>query len=74
MNRTLIGQIANHHFPPTERAENNLINEGVAPGCITRVGNTIVDPIEYIKSTFAGDAIRKRPRQSLSPSIGEKIL
>lgn len=44
-NRRLIGQIARHHFAPTEQAGENLRSEGVDPSAIHVVGNTAIDSL-----------------------------
>jgi len=49
MNRRLIGQIADLHFAPTERARRALLDEGVPDAAITVTGNTIVDALETIR-------------------------
>ncbi len=46
MNRKLIGQIADWHFAPTQRARLNLIEEGIGPKRILLSGNTIIDALE----------------------------
>ncbi|MCK5224051.1 UDP-N-acetylglucosamine 2-epimerase (non-hydrolyzing) [Candidatus Calescamantes bacterium] len=43
MNRKLIGQLADLHFPPGAAARDNLIKEGVSPTDIHLTGNTIID-------------------------------
>jgi UDP-N-acetylglucosamine 2-epimerase (non-hydrolysing) len=45
--RKLIGQIARHHFAPTERARENLRREGVDADAIHVVGNTAIDSLLY---------------------------
>lgn len=45
LNRRLTGMVASIHFAPTERARQNLLREGVAPGRIHVTGNTAVDAI-----------------------------
>lgn len=43
MNRGLIGRIARWHFPPTVRARDNLLAEGIDPATVFEVGNTVID-------------------------------
>lgn len=45
MNRVLAGHIARWHFAPTIGARENLIREGINPGNIHVVGNTVVDAL-----------------------------
>jgi len=60
INRILISRIANYHFAPSERAKNNLFNEGIKNNVYV-VGNTAIDAllsgINIIKAT--GDKIYK---------------
>jgi UDP-N-acetylglucosamine 2-epimerase (non-hydrolysing) len=68
MNRRLIGQIADLHFAPTERARRALLGEGVPDAAITVTGNTVVDALQTIcrqapplPPTLAGLAAPDRP-------------
>jgi UDP-N-acetylglucosamine 2-epimerase (non-hydrolysing) len=45
MNRTLIGDIAQLHFAPTERAARALASEGIPRGNVYVTGNTIIDAL-----------------------------
>ena len=55
-NRQLTGVLANFHFAPTEKAKNNLINEGKDEKTIIVTGNTVIDAlfltIEKIRSDY----------------------
>ncbi len=57
INRILAGHLSDFHFAPTEKAYNNLINEGIKEN-VFNVGNTVIDAlflgIEIIKKQ--GDA------------------
>ena len=44
-NRIVVGHLSDYHFPPTEKAKQNLIEEGVDENKIFVVGNTIVDSV-----------------------------
>lgn len=46
MNRRLTTQVAAWHFPPTARARQNLLAEGVPDGRILVTGNTVVDALQ----------------------------
>lgn len=48
MNRRLTACLAELHFAPTERARANLLAEGVAPGLVQVVGNTVVDAARHV--------------------------
>jgi UDP-N-acetylglucosamine 2-epimerase (non-hydrolysing) len=45
MNRRLTGALADLHFAPTERARQNLVDEGVAASAIHVTGNTVIDAL-----------------------------
>ncbi|PCJ59270.1 MAG: UDP-N-acetylglucosamine 2-epimerase (non-hydrolyzing) [Planctomycetota bacterium] len=46
MNRKITGTIASIHFAPTEKAKDNLINEGVPETKIVVTGNTVIDALK----------------------------
>ena len=50
INRRFIGQLADLHFAPTERARENLLQEGVDPSTIHVTGNTGIDALLEIAS------------------------
>lgn len=45
VNRRLASVLTELHFAPTERARDNLLREGVAPGKIFVTGNTVIDAL-----------------------------
>lgn len=45
MNRVLTTRLASLHFAPTDRARQNLLEEGVAAGSVHMTGNTGIDAI-----------------------------
>ncbi|MGY8749431.1 MAG: non-hydrolyzing UDP-N-acetylglucosamine 2-epimerase [Pirellulales bacterium] len=45
INRRLIGQMADLHFPPTAHAEATLLSEGVCSDDVFLTGNTVVDTL-----------------------------
>lgn len=55
MNRILTGHIADYHFAPTDRARENLANEGIDKN-VWVVGNTVIDALhrglELVEGTF----------------------
>ncbi len=55
INRRIIGVIATHHFAPTKRAYNNLINEGVNRNQIFVTGNTVIDALLQIVESYKID-------------------
>ena len=48
-NRSLVGRIASFHFPPTERARQNLLAEGIADDRICVTGNTVIDALLMVR-------------------------
>ncbi|WKK58410.1 non-hydrolyzing UDP-N-acetylglucosamine 2-epimerase [Sphingobacterium sp. BN32] len=45
INRQVTGRIADYHFAPTEKAEENLLNEGIQVENILVTGNTVIDAL-----------------------------
>ncbi len=59
MCRRAIAPLAALHFAPTAQARDNLLREGVAPGCITVTGNTGIDALALTqRADFAHPALR----------------
>jgi UDP-N-acetylglucosamine 2-epimerase len=48
-NRRLIAQASTVHFPPTRKALDNLLGEGIPATQIVMVGNTVVDALLYAR-------------------------
>ena len=44
MNRIIVGRLADFHFAPTQKAKNNLKNEGIIDN-VRVVGNTVIDAL-----------------------------
>jgi len=53
INRQLTGVLADFHFVPTQRAKENLLNEGVKASSIFHTGNTIIDALDLVKKKNA---------------------
>ncbi len=53
INRRVTGVVADHHFPPTERARDALIAEGVPGGSVHLTGNTVVDALRWVRAELA---------------------
>jgi len=45
INRQITGRVADYHFSPTNRARENLLNEGVREEDIIVTGNTVIDAL-----------------------------
>jgi UDP-N-acetylglucosamine 2-epimerase (non-hydrolysing) len=56
MNRKLAGSLTDLHFPPTGRARENLLREGVPAEKIHVTGNTVVDSLLYISGRLDTEA------------------
>lgn len=50
MNRILVGRLSTYHYAPTQKAKDNLLNEGISPNKIMITGNTVVDALYWIQS------------------------
>jgi UDP-N-acetylglucosamine 2-epimerase (non-hydrolysing) len=48
MNRKLTANLADYHFAPTSRAQDNLLAEGIAKKSVFVTGNTVIDSLKYI--------------------------
>lgn len=61
MNRQLISVLSTYHFPPTQRAYENLIAENISTEAVLRTGNTVVDALfwthEKIRKGFSNSFI-----------------
>ena len=44
-NRTLVAQLATHHFCPTPAARANLLRERIAPAAVHMTGNPVIDTL-----------------------------
>ena len=49
MNRRLVGQLADFHFPPTTHAAQKLLHEGVPDERVHCVGNTVIDALLWTR-------------------------
>jgi UDP-N-acetylglucosamine 2-epimerase (non-hydrolysing) len=62
MNRKLTGALATRHFAPTERAETNLLREGIPAEQIMVTGNTVIDALLDVV-----------PRVKCNPELAERF-
>jgi UDP-N-acetylglucosamine 2-epimerase (non-hydrolysing) len=65
-NRKLTTTLTNYHFAPTERAKQNLIQEGVNRNNITVTGNTVIDALLTVTDKsrsirFSGQLLKQLP-------------
>jgi UDP-N-acetylglucosamine 2-epimerase (non-hydrolysing) len=49
LNRRLIGQLTDFHFPPTQRARQALLSEGFQESSIFVTGNTVIDALLWVR-------------------------
>lgn len=45
INRVITGRLADFHYPPTEQARRNLLQEGISPDTMLVTGNTGIDAL-----------------------------
>jgi len=65
-NRRAISVVAERHFAPTQKAQANLLAEGVPEGNIAVTGNTVIDTLLDAVERIAGDtALQERLRGKL---------
>lgn len=55
-NRRLVGVVADWHFAPTLRAQQNLLRENVDPRRVLITGNTGIDALRLVRERLAVDA------------------
>ncbi len=55
MNRMLVGRLADLHLPPTPRARDALLREGVPEDRVHVTGNTVVDSLLWVSSRLDDD-------------------
>lgn len=54
-NRTLTGLVATRHYPPTDRALENLLNVGVSKSAAVVTGNTVIDALLSVVDKLEND-------------------
>lgn len=59
INRRLASVLATYHFAPTQRAQQALVGEGIAPEKVFVTGNTIVDAIHRILDSPPSEYARR---------------
>jgi len=65
VNRLLTSALCDRHFPPTKRAQENLLREGHAHDSMIVTGNTVVDALILARERIRTDAtLRTRLSQS----------
>ena len=74
VNRTLIGDIADLHFCPTNGNRDNLLAAGVSPDCIHVTGNTVVDALLWVRNKMANVAPEGIDGSLLESLEGRRML
>jgi UDP-N-acetylglucosamine 2-epimerase (non-hydrolysing) len=75
MNRKLVGQIAELHFPPTAPAKLNLVREGIPEERILITGNTGIDALYLVRERLKTDpACRAQVASALAPQGLERFI
>ena len=65
-NRRLTGVVADLHFPPTTKARDNLLREGVVLEQIEVTGNTVIDALLWMRDYLKGSDWRPAPESPLA--------
>lgn len=65
-NRRLTGVIADLHFPPTNKARDNLLREGVVLEQIEVTGNTVIDALLWMRDYLKRSHWHPAPESSLA--------
>lgn len=71
INRRITGVIADMHFAPTERNQNNLLQENIDPKTIFVTGNTVIDAL---RSTVREDYVFQNEALSNMPWDAKKVI
>ena len=69
INRTIIGHVCDRHFPPTQKAADNLIRAGVSPDNIVLTGNTVIDAVNILKPRVTA----REPSEAVSATVAAQI-
>lgn len=66
MNRRFAGMVATLHFAPTQRARQNLLDEGVVSERIFVTGNPVVDALQIALPKLKGERIDGIPQAAIT--------
>lgn len=67
MNRVLTSHLTELHFAATEKAAENLRNEGVCPASISVTGNTGIDAVLYVRDGLEKGTLHSHGLPPLNP-------
>ncbi len=65
LNRVIASRIARFNFAPTNRAQANLLREGIDPATVFVTGNTVIDALFWAVKCHPSSGITLRPEQRL---------
>jgi len=66
-NRQLTGILADYHFAPTQKSQNNLLGENKDPAKIIVTGNTVIDALFWaLKKIEKNQALKEKIIESIS--------
>lgn len=66
-NRTLTGRLTKLHFAPTEKSQQNLLNEGTPANTIFVTGNTVIDALlRVVKQLESNESLCSQMEQRFS--------
>ena len=71
LNRQITGRISDFHFAPTQKAKQNLLNEGIKGFDITVTGNTVIDAL-FITLNKIKDGYTNASIENLNKKINFK--
>jgi UDP-N-acetylglucosamine 2-epimerase (non-hydrolysing) len=74
INRTLIGDIADLHFAPTERAADNLRAAGISRTSIHVTGNTVVDALLWTIEMMGTEVPTELDRALIDSFRGRRLI
>jgi UDP-N-acetylglucosamine 2-epimerase (non-hydrolysing) len=66
INRQLISRISTWHFTPTQKATENLLNEGIVKSDILQTGNTVIDSLKLVSEKIDDQSKKEKPEIELS--------
>ncbi|MNF37277.1 UDP-N-acetylglucosamine 2-epimerase [compost metagenome] len=71
-NRHLTGVIADLHFPPTNKARDNLLHEGVPLENMAVTGNTVIDALLWMREHLNKSQWHPAPDSPLASLVSDK--
>jgi len=70
INRRVVGVVADLHFAATLQAQQNLLDEGIAPESILVTGNTVIDSLNWMLESLQN----KSPSPESSTNQEERLI